>query len=89
MRGERQRHLVKADVYIRVMIDFLSLFGDSTHKIYAFHESLKLECAANGLRAFRPIRNRFQAKADLFGGQGSHDFNRVSFGRTRFFCRRR
>jgi hypothetical protein len=42
-----------------MMIDFLSLFGDPPHKRDAHQESLKLEGAANGLRAFRPIRNGF------------------------------
>ena len=59
MRGERQRDLVKADVNIGVMIDFLSLFGDSTHKSYARRESFKLKRATNRFRPFRPIRNRF------------------------------
>jgi len=59
MRGERQRHLVKTNINIRMMIDFLSAFGDSPHKSDAHQESLKLEGAANGLRAFRPIRNGF------------------------------
>ena len=57
MRGERQRHLVKTDVNVGVMIDFLSLFGDSTHKSYSRHEIVKLERAANSLPAFRPVRD--------------------------------
>ena len=73
MRGKRQRHLVKTDVNIRMVIDFQGLFGDPTHKIYARHEFIKLECAANGLRSRRPIRNRFQLKGDLFSGQGWHN----------------
>ena len=73
MRGQRQRHLVKANINIRLMIDFQGLFGDSPHKINARHESYKFKCAANGLRAFRPIRNGFQLKIDFFGGQGWHN----------------
>ena len=36
MRGERQRHLVKTYVDIRVVIDFLSLPGDPIDKVDAF-----------------------------------------------------
>jgi len=73
MRGECQRHLVIADVNVRLMIDFQGLFGDAAHKIYARHESLKLECAANGLRVLRPVRNGFQLKIDLLDVQGWHN----------------
>ena len=74
MRGERQFHLVKTNINIRMMIDFLSSFGDSTHKGYARHEIVKLERAANGFRAFRPIRNGRQVKVCFFGRQGWHNF---------------
>ena len=68
MRGQRQRHLVKTYVNIRLMIYFQCLLGDATHKIYARHESFKFERSANGLRVFRPTRNGFQVKLDLTGG---------------------
>ena len=88
MRGERQRHLVKTDVNIGVMIDFLSLFGDSTHKGYARHEIVKLERAANGFRAFRPIRNGRQVKVYFFGGQGWHNFKLIFVSPEIALCRR-
>lgn len=90
MRGERQRHLVKTDVNVRMMIVFLSLFGDPPHKGDAGHESIKLKSAADGFRAFRPIRHGFQAEVNVFGGQGWHNGNINSgSGRSRFSGRRR
>jgi hypothetical protein len=35
MRGELQRHLVKTNINIRMMIDFLSFPGDPVDKINA------------------------------------------------------
>jgi hypothetical protein len=59
-----------------MMIDFLGQFGDAAHKRYAGQESVKLESAANGFRAFRPVRNGLQVKVDFFGGQGRHNNNK-------------
>ena len=56
-----------------MMIDFQGLLGDPPHKINARHEVLKLECADDGLRAFRPVRNGFQVEVGLFCGQGWHN----------------
>jgi hypothetical protein len=82
MRGERQLHLVETNINIRMMIHFLSAFGDAMHKRDAHQESVKFVGAANCLRAFRPIGNSCQVKADLFGIQDWHNFKsiRVSAG---------
>ena len=42
MRGELQRHLIKTNVDIRMVIAFLSFPGDLVDEIHAFQESLKL-----------------------------------------------
>ena len=86
MRGERQFHLIKTNVYIRVVIHFLSALGDAMHKRDAHQKSFKLVGAADGLRAIRPIGNSCQVKADLFGSQGWHDSRsiRVSPGAAFF-----
>jgi hypothetical protein len=36
MRGQRQRHLVKTNINIRMVVDFLRSPGDSVDKINAF-----------------------------------------------------
>src|SRR5665647_3741117 len=59
MRGELQRHLVKTNINIRMVIDFLSFPGDPVDKINALQESLKLKCPQNCLSAFRPVRDGF------------------------------
>ena len=59
MRGERERHLVKTDVNIGMVIDFLSALGDAVHKGNAHQESLELKCPMNSLGAFRPVWNGF------------------------------
>ena len=68
VRSERQRHLTKTNVDIRMVIDLLGLPGDPVDKIDAFQKSLKAEGATNGLRAFRPVRQGLQLKTDLFRG---------------------
>ena len=57
MRGKRQHHLVKTNINIRMVIEFLRLLGDAVHEGEAVQEVRKLESAADGLRAFRPIGN--------------------------------
>jgi hypothetical protein len=52
---------------------FLVGFDHAVDEFNAIKESLKLESPKNGLRALRPIRNGFQVKVDLFGGQGWHN----------------
>jgi hypothetical protein len=66
MRGKRQRYGVETNAYIRVMIAFLGSPGDPVDESDAIQESLKLKCANNRLIFFRPIRDGFQASADLF-----------------------
>jgi hypothetical protein len=73
MRGERQRHLVITDVNVGMVIELLRPLGDAIHKGEAVQEVRKLESAADGLRAFRPIGNDFQLNGDFFGGQGWHN----------------
>jgi hypothetical protein len=73
VRGERQRHLVITNINVGMMVELLSQFGDAVDEFNAIKESLKLESPKNGLRALRPIRNGFQVKVDLFGGQGWHN----------------
>ena len=74
MRGERQRDLVVTDVNVRMVIHFFRAFGDAPHKSDAHQEVLKLEGAADGFCAVRPIGNGFQLNGDLSGGQGGHNF---------------
>jgi hypothetical protein len=59
MRAELQRHLVKTNVDVRVVIDFLSFPGDPIDKRDASQESLEPKCPKNCLRAFRPVRDGF------------------------------
>jgi hypothetical protein len=73
VRGEAQRHFVKANINVRMVIDFLSFPGDPVDKVHAPQESLKLERPMNCLRAFRPVRHGFQVESGLFGGEGRHN----------------
>jgi hypothetical protein len=57
MRGERQRHLIKTNINIRMMIDFLSFPSDTVDEGDAVQKTLKPKCAANGLRALGPVRD--------------------------------
>ena len=66
MGGERQTYLVKANVDIRVVVQFLGLLGDPINKCDGLREALKLELTANGLPALRPCRYSFQAGNDCF-----------------------
>lgn len=74
MRGERQRHLVKTNINIRMVVELLRSLGDPVDESDAYQEVRKLKGAADGLRAVRPSGNGFQVPGDLFGGQGWHDF---------------
>ena len=59
MRGKCQLHLVIPNIYVRVVIELLSLFGDPVDEIEAAQKIFKLENSANGLRPFRPCGNNF------------------------------
>ncbi len=67
MRAELQRHLVKTNIYIRVVIHFLRSLGNLADKINALWESFKLECPKNGLRALRPLWYGLEVQLDFFG----------------------
>jgi hypothetical protein len=75
MGGECQRHLIKTDINVWMMIHFLGFLGDLVDEINALQKSIKLECPTNGLRAFRPVRDGLQVQLDLFGMQDWHDIN--------------
>ena len=66
MRGERQCHLVKTNVYIGMVVHFLGFRGYPVDKINSFQESLKLECPKDGLPAFGPVWDGLQVQLDLF-----------------------
>jgi hypothetical protein len=68
MRGQLQRDLIKANINVRMALAFLGFPGDPFDKSDAFQEPLKFVGSKNRLSAFRPIRNGFQVKTDLFGG---------------------
>lgn len=72
MRAELQRHLVKSNINIRMVVGILSFFGDLIDKLDAFQESIKLECPAKGLIVLRPARDFFKEEIELFGGEGWH-----------------
>ena len=59
MCGKRQRHSVKVNVDIRMVIAFLGFPGDSIDKCDAFQEPLKLKCPNDRLSVFRPVREGF------------------------------
>ena len=59
MCGKRQRHSVKVNVDIRMVIAFLGFPGDSIDKCDAFQEPLKLKCPNDRLSVFRPVREDF------------------------------
>jgi hypothetical protein len=68
MRGQLQRNLIKANVNVRMVIAFLGFPGDPFDKGDAFQEPLKFVGPKNRLSAFRPVRNGFQVKTEMFGG---------------------
>jgi hypothetical protein len=68
MRGQLQRDLIKANVNVRMVIAFLGFPGDPFDKGDASQEPLKFVSPKNRLSTFRPVRNGFQVKTDLFGG---------------------
>ena len=57
MRRELQRHLVIANVDIRMVPAFLSFPRNPVDKINTLQESCKCECPKNRLATFRPTRN--------------------------------
>jgi hypothetical protein len=65
------------------VLDFVSLRRTLVHIMgrkaawptWGVQKSFKFECAANDVRALRPIRNGFQLKIDLFSVQDWHNFN--------------
>ena len=51
MRGQRQRHLVKTNINIRMVIELLRFPGEAIDECDAVQESLELESPMNDLRA--------------------------------------
>ena len=72
MRRQSQRHLVPADVDVGMVVALFGPHGDPVHEADRLGEAFELEPPADGLAAFRPLGERFQLAAYLFGVQGLH-----------------
>jgi len=59
MRGKRQRHPVKTNIYIGMVVHFFGIHGDTIDKSDAAYEPRKIKSAANGLLTLRPVRDGF------------------------------
>jgi len=60
-----------------MMVQLLRARCNAAHEGNSIQETFELESAANSFCAFRPFRDGFQLKLDLFGVQEGHNFNLV------------